>query len=132
MKMFSLCSALALLNACLALPVLSQSPCETPGPIPFQDRGKWGYLSAEGIVIPARFDFAGFFTTEGAIACAGNECGLLAKNGSFLLPTWDRHSSPVPEKYSEGLAPALRGGKWGYLDYERKITIPFKFKYAGQ
>lgn len=132
MKMFGWCSALALLSACLALPVLSQSPCETPGPIPFQDHGKWGYLSAEGIAIPVRFDFAGLFTEDGAIACAGNKCSLLARNGSFLLPTWDRQSRPVPEKYSEGLAPALRDGIWGYVDYERKIAIPFKFKFAGQ
>lgn len=35
----------------MALHLFSQSPCETPGPIPFQDHGKWGYLSGKGIVI---------------------------------------------------------------------------------
>ena len=132
MKMFCWCASLALLHACLVLPVFSQSPCETSGPIHFQDHDKSGYLSDVGIVIPARFDIAGSFTADGAIACAANECGLLGKNGSFRLPTWDRQSSPFPEKYSEGLAPALQDGMWGYVDYERKIVIPFQFKFAGQ
>lgn len=132
MKMFFCPWALALLLVCSALTAFSQSPCETPGPVPFQDHGKWGYLSHAGIVVAARFDSAGPFTADGAIACAVNECGRLDKNGSFLPPTWDRQSRPFPEKYSEGLASAVQGGKWGYVDYERKIVIPFQFKFAGQ
>lgn len=123
---------LLVLPMCLAVLLFGQSPCETPGPIPFQDNNKWGYVSGAGIAISARFDVAGLFTTDGAIACAANQCGRLDKNGSFLLPTWGRQSRPFPEKYSEGLAPALQDGKWGYVDYERKIVIPFKFKFAGQ
>jgi len=132
MKMFFWHCSLALLQVCLALPASSQSSCETPGPIPFQDHGKWGYLSGAGIVVAARFDFAGLFTSDGAIACAANECGRVNKDGSLLPPTWGRQSRPFPEKYSEGLAPALQDAKWGYVDYERKIVIPFKFKFAGQ
>ena len=132
MRLFSLRWALPVLQMCLGLLVFGQSPCETPGPIPFQGQGKWGYLSGNGIVIAPRFDFAGPFTADGAIACAANECGLLDKNGSFLPPTWSRQSRPFPEKYSEGLAPAIQDGKWGYVDYERRIVIPLQFKFAGQ
>jgi hypothetical protein len=131
MTSFSWSLALAVLQMCLGLFLFGQSPCETPGPIPFQAEGKWGYLERNGIVIAPRFDFAGPFTAEGAIACAANECGRLDKNGSFLPPTWDRQSRPFPEKYSEGLASAIQDGKWGYVDYERRTVIPFQFKFAG-
>src|SRR5271169_3858588 len=53
----------------MSLPVCAQSPCEASGPIPFQDHCKWGYLSEDGIVIAAGFDFAGPFTADGAVAC---------------------------------------------------------------
>ena len=115
----------------IAVHLFAQSPCNTPGPIPFEDHGKWGYLSANGIVIPPRFDFAGPFTAEGAIACVANQCGLLGKDGSFIAHTWNRQSRPFPESYSEGLAPAIRDGRWGYVDRERNVVIPFQFKYAG-
>ena len=75
MKKFSWYRALAVLQLCLALAAFSQSPCETPGLSPFQDHSKWGYLSGTGIVVAARFDFAGLFTSDCAIACAANEGG---------------------------------------------------------
>jgi hypothetical protein len=112
--------------------VLAQSPCDTLGPTPFKDHGKWGYLSSNGTVIPPRFDLAGPFTTEGAIACVADQCGLLDKNGSFITPTWSRQSGPFPENYSEGLASANKGGQWGYVDRARSVVVPFQFKYAGQ
>jgi hypothetical protein len=102
------------------------------GPIPFEDHGKWGYLSADWTVIPPRFDVAGPFAADGAIACIANLCGLIDRNGSFLTPTWNRESRPFPENYSEGLAPVNKDGQWGYVDRERNVVIPFKFKYAEQ
>lgn len=128
--MFSRHWTLALLQVCLALPVFSQSPCETPGPIPFQDQGKWGYLSGAGIVIAPRFDFAGPFTADGAVACDSTQCGLIDKNGKFISPTWQPHWRLFPQHYSEGLSPAIEDGKWGYVDRNRKIIIPFQFAHA--
>jgi hypothetical protein len=58
-------------------------------------------------------DLAGPFTTEGAIACIADRCGLLDKNGSFITPIWNRQSGPFSENYSEGLAPANKDGQWG-------------------
>ena len=130
MKMFSWRWALALLQVCLALPAFSQSPCETPGPIPFQDHGKWGYLSGDGIVIAARFDFAGPFTAEGAVACDPALCGLIDKNGKFISPTWLPKRRLFPQHYTEGLSPAIEDGKWGYVDRNRKIIIAFQFEHA--
>jgi hypothetical protein len=132
LKRVSMSFFLLVFPMCLAVPLFSQSPCETPGPIPFQDHDKWGYVSGAGIVVAPRFDLAGPFTTDGAVACAATECGRVDTNGSFLPPTWGRQSRPFPEEYSEGLAPVLQDGEWGYVDYERKIVIPFKFKFAGQ
>ena len=117
----------------IGLHVSAQTPCDTSGPIPFEDHGKWGYLSANGIVIPPRLDLAGPFTADGAIACVANQCGLLGRNGSFVTPSWNRQSRPFPEAYSEGLATVInKDGQWGYIDPDRKVVIPFKFKYAGQ
>lgn len=121
-----------LLPILVAVHLFAQSPCDTSGPIPFRDHGKWGYVSGKGIVIPPRFDSAGLFTGEGAIACVADQCGLVDRTGSFLAPTWNRESRPFPENYSEGLAPANRDGKWGYVDLARKVVIPFQFMYAGQ
>jgi hypothetical protein len=120
-----------LLPVVLAISVFAQSPCDTSGPIPFQDHGQWGYISAKGIAIPARFDSAGSFTSDGAIACLSDQCGLLAQDGSFVGSTWSRKSRPLPEKYSEGLATANKDGLWGYIDRARKVVIPFQYKYAG-
>lgn len=107
-----------------------QSPCETAGPIPFQEHNKWGYLSDKGIVVPPRFDVAGMFSSEGAIACLDTQCGMIDTSGRFITQTWKR-GSPFPEKYSEGLSPAMNDGKWGYVDYARTVVIPFQFLYAG-
>jgi hypothetical protein len=130
MKMFYWRWALALLQVCLALPAFSQSPCETPGPIPFQDHGKWGYLSGAGIVVAAQFDFVGPFTADGAVACDSTRCGLIDKNGKFISPTWGPNRRLFPQHYSEGLSPAIEDGKWGYVNLKRKVIIPFQFEHA--
>jgi hypothetical protein len=130
MRAFCWHTGLALLQVCLVLPVLSQSPCESPGPIPFQDHGKWGYLSGAGIVIAARFDFAGPFTADGAVVCDSAHCGLIDKNGKFISRTWLPHRRLFPQHFSEGLSPAVEDGKWGYVDRERKVVIPFQFEHA--
>jgi hypothetical protein len=121
-----------LLSIIIAVPGFAQSPCNTSGPIPFEDHGKWGYVSANGTIIPHRFDLAGLFNAEGAIACVADQCGLLDQNGSFMTPTWNRQSRPFPENYSEGLAAADKDGRWGYVDHANNVVIPFQFKYAGQ
>ena len=120
--------ALAMLTTVSLFP---QSPCETAGPIPFQEHSKWGYLSEKGVVIPPRFDIAGQFSSEGAIACANGQCGVIDKTGLSIGQTWERKSRPFPERYSEGLAPAVSDEKWGYIDHSRTVVIPFQFLYAG-
>jgi hypothetical protein len=117
-----------------AVALFAQSPCDSPSsaPVPFHDHDKTGYISPKGIVIPAQFDFAAPFTLDGAIACLSEQCGLLSESGSFIGQTWSRKTRPLPESYSEGLAPAVEGDVWGYLDRSRKVVIPFRYKYAGQ
>jgi hypothetical protein len=97
-------AASLLLPIVIAVGLFAQSPRDSSGPIPFEDHGKWGYISANGIVIPPRFDLAAPFSGEGAIACVADQCGVLGQNGSFVSPTWNRQSRPFPENYSEGLA----------------------------
>jgi WG containing repeat len=126
----SMKTASLMLSLCLSLHVSAQSPCETPGPIPFQDHGKWGYLSGDGIAIAARFDFAGPFTEDGAVACDSTECGLIDKNGKCIAPIWRPHRRLFPQHFSEGLSPAIEDAKWGYVDRNRKVVIPFQFEHA--
>jgi hypothetical protein len=84
--------------------LFAQTPCETIAPVPFNESGKWGYLSDKGVVIAPKFDLATAFTADGAIACAGEVCGRVTRAGQFLPPTWNPQSRPFPEAYSEGLA----------------------------
>ena len=123
--------AALLLPITVTIALFAQSPCDTSGPVPFEEHGKWGYISEKGIVIPARFDFAAPFGSDGAIACLSDECGLLSQDGSFVGQTWSRKSRPLPQNYCEGLAPAVENGLWGYRDRERNIVIPLQYKYAG-
>jgi DNA-binding beta-propeller fold protein YncE len=51
---------------------------------------------------------------------------LLSESGSFIGQSWSRKSRPLPENYSEGLAPAVEGELWGYLYRSRKVIIPFQ------
>jgi WG containing repeat len=117
----------------LGIPALAQSPCgNTRGPVPFKEQGKWGYLTDKGVVISPRFDVAGPFGPEGAIACIGSRCGVIDKSGKFLAPTWERDSRPTPMwGYSEGLAVVENSGQWGYIDRTGRVVIPLQFKYAG-
>ena len=125
----------SLLIALILVPVqlFSQSPCgNTREPIPFRENGKWGYLTEKGVVISPRFDTAGMFNSESAIACVGTQCGEIGKSGRFIAPVWERKSRPFPwSNYSEGLATAEENGKWGYIDRTRRVVIPIQFKYAG-
>src|SRR5690349_921433 len=111
---------------------LAQPPCGvTRAFIPFKEQDKWGYASEKGVVISPRFDVAGLFNSESAIACIGGQCGFIDKSGTFIAPTWERGSRPIPfGMYSEGLASAENDGLWGYIDRRRRIVIPFQFKYA--
>jgi len=117
-----------LLPIVIGLHVFAQTPCNTSGPVPFEDHEKWGYLSARGIVIPARFDLAGLFTADGAIACVANQCGLLGRDGSFVAPTWNRQSRPFPENYAEDLAAVRVNGRVGFMDNTGSVVIEAKYE----
>jgi hypothetical protein len=117
--------------ALVAVRLCAQSPCDTPGPIPFSEMGKWGYASGGGVVIPPSFEVALPFTAEGAVACHEERCGLINSSGSFVAQIWDHAASPFPGGYSEGVAPALHDGKWGYLDRDGKVVLPFQYVFAG-
>ena len=115
----------------VATNLFAQSQCETSGPIPFHENGKWGYISATGVAVPPRFDSASSFTNDGATVCISDQCGLIGKDGTFLGPTRDRKIKPFPGDYSEGLAPTQNNDRWGYVDFSGNVVIPFQFVFAG-
>jgi hypothetical protein len=108
----------------------AQTPCDSSGPIPFQDHGKWGYISPKGIVIPATFDSAGQFRDGSAIACWPDRCGIINAAGVLTAPMWNKHGPSLFE-YSEGLAATVEGERWGYSDRAGNPVIPRHFEYAG-
>jgi hypothetical protein len=120
-----------LLAVVIASRLFAQSPCDISAPIPFNEHGKWGYVSEKGILIPPRFDVAGPFSDDTALVCVADTCSFINKTGSSTSVPWNRHSRPFPERFTEGLAPANDGDAWGYVDRNRKLVIPLQFLYAG-
>jgi hypothetical protein len=125
-------SALLLILCFVAIDVLAETnwTCDTPGPIPFKENGKWGYLSDQGIVISPKFDIASRFTKDGAVACIENSCGLISKTGVFITPLLDRRQSSALTKHVDSLNPTEKDGKWGYVNPSGQTIIPFRYESA--
>jgi hypothetical protein len=121
-----------ILSLCMSLSVFAQSPCATAGPVPIQDHGKWGYLSEDGVVVPAHFDYAGPFTGDGAIASVANECGLVGSERFIHNPDLESSEFSICSGVFRETWSSDQGRQVGYLDRERKVVIPFQFKYTGR
>jgi WG containing repeat len=117
--------AVALLQVCLALPVFSQSPCETPehfseGLSPATEHGKWGYVDRKGkIVIPFQFEYASPFDAGMARVVLNRKAFFINKRGSRVTPTFDGAFG-----FHEGLAAVVVGDKVGYIRKDGTFAIP--------
>lgn len=96
--------------------------------IPVKKDGKWGYINRDNeIVIPCQYDYANTFFSNYADVKKGNLCGLIDSLGTQIIPF----------KYEEliALSPWIRAklnGKYGFIDMNDNIKVPFKYEYVGR
>jgi DNA-binding transcriptional regulator/RsmH inhibitor MraZ len=93
----------------------------------FTRNGKYGYIDRTGkIVIPAKFEYAGYFSEGLAIVAIGGKYGYIDRTGKIVIPA----KLESARYFSEGLAIVEIGEKYGYIDRTGKIVIPAKFESA--
>lgn len=97
---------------------------------------KTGLIDRKGnTVLPTVYDDVEFFATH-PILTDGEEnyyeisvkpqgTGIICSKGIVVEPVYEKISD-----YSEGLTAAKRDGKWGYLDTEGNIALPFEYDNA--
>ena len=93
---------------------------------PFEDpsTGKYGYKYNGTLVIPARYDYAGYFSEGLARVLINGKYGFIDKSGAMVIPakydvSWD---------FSEGLAWVLINGKHGFIDKSGNMVIPARYE----
>ena len=94
------------------------------------ESGKFGYADTSGkIVLPFRYDYAGYF--EDGLACvqAEGKYGLIDKSGAFVVPpAYDMLGiSPSGVTFREDKLIALKDGKCGFINRAGETVIPFIF-----
>ena len=108
--------------------------------------GKWGYISENGkVVIPISFANAGDFNGDLALASlSGWRYGLIrfvgeqADNAQWEWATqplynlsFDNSKTLRSMGYVEEVTLVKQNGKWGYIDGNMEVVIPFIFECAG-
>ena len=93
----------------------------------FEKSGKYGYKRNGKVVIPAKFDFAHSYFSEG-LAAAGldGKYGYIDKNGKMVIHTGGYAGGP----FSEGLAAVTIDGKEGYINKTGTLVIPANYDNA--
>ena len=96
---------------------------------PVKQNGKWGYINKLGqIIIKANYLAAQPFSEDIAFVRTSKHLKAIDSLGNtiFKLPL----NSNFPGAYSEGLAPFLVDGKYGFIDKTGKTVIDFQFDFA--
>ncbi len=100
-----------------------------------------GYIDKGGAwVIAPQFQYAGDFTDGKALVQLDGLWGYVRKDGSWETEPHAVEGNPVscvPESglpaepvFSEGLAPVVKGKKYGYIDEEGKTVIRAQYRQA--
>jgi len=108
--------------------VLAYGATYQEGPHPFIEAGRWGYLDSGGrVVMPPRFDQAGWFEGGFAAVRTGLSWSLISRDGADV----PRLSFPLrPETpVSEGLLAAKvdANAKFGFFSLDGVLRIPPRF-----
>ena len=123
--------------------------------------GKQGFKKDGVVVIPAKYDYARYFSEGFAAVSLKGKWGYIDKSGKEVIPIKYDEALPfrgglamvslkgkygyidkigkevIPIKYddawgfSEGLAAVALKGKWGFIDKSGKEVIPFKYEGVG-
>jgi len=94
----------------------------------FQKDEKNGMLDAQGKeVVPAQYSYIADHTATHFIAVEGETYSLHTIKGQKSVITGLQHISITDEP---NIFLALKGDKYGFLDQDGKVLIPFKYAYA--
>ena len=97
--------------------------------------GKWGYIDKAGkVIIPFQYDDASEFNGDLAIVGIGEEDHFrkyfyIDKAGNDVI---EINRYEYLEPFKEGLAAVKKDEKWGYIDKNEKIIIPFQYDDASE
>jgi rRNA maturation protein Nop10 len=116
--------------ALLALLPLAARDAPSRPPVPFEQRGKWGYRDTRGaVVIPPRFDLAKPFSPEGLAAVVDNQgWAYIDTAGKLVIRPLVFDNGP--DYFRENLARFTEAGKYGFFDRRGQIAIPPRFDFA--
>ena len=109
----------------------SDRSCRAGTPAPIPEGSKWGYITASGKRIPAKFDVFSCFLHGTASVCTGDRCGWIDEKGRFIAPPYPRNRDWRVSAYSDGLAAVQGKNGAGYIDKFGKVVIPFRYAHAG-
>lgn len=85
--------------------------------------GKWGYIDENSnFVIKAQYEHAGNFVNGYACVTLNDKYFLIDKKGNKVSDTYD-----MIREYCDGLAPASKNGKWGFVNRAGKLIIPLQY-----
>jgi len=96
--------------------------------IPFNKKGRLGYIDAKGkVVIEPQFEGGTSFSEGLACVRVKGLFGYIDKTGKFAIPPRFKY----PNDFSKGLAGVPLGAKgWGFIDRKGKVVIPPKFGWV--
>src|SRR5258708_1034543 len=119
---------LTLLTLLLALPQPSKAIDYSGALFPFKQNDRWGYISRAGkIIVPPKFNSAGFFSEGFAHVSVGKRSGFINSSAVlFIKPVFDD-----AYKFSEGMAAVKSNGKWGFINEHGALAIKPQYESAG-
>lgn len=84
---------------------------------------KWGYIDQNNkVVIGAIYDHAEDFKKGYACVAFDDRYFIIDKKGNVVSDTYD-----MIREYNDGLAPASKNGKWGFVNRAGKLVIPLQY-----
>jgi hypothetical protein len=92
--------------------------------------GKFGFLNMKGQeIIPCRFEEADYFRNGMAEVKKGDKQGVINKSGEEIIPII---YEKIVQFYEYNLIKIKINGKWGYINYDRKLFINPEFEELDQ
>jgi hypothetical protein len=93
--------------------------------------GKWGFIDKKGqMVIEPQFTTAYWFSEGFASVALDSGVRVYIDHAGKVVSNPDYQYTDA--WFSEGLAPAAKGSKWGFVDRDWKMTIEPQFDFTAQ
>ena len=95
-----------------------------------QDKpSSWIYINKHGrIPFGKRFYVADDYHQGLAMVCiTAEKCGFINKKGEMKIEAEYEALSPI----RQGIAAAMKNGKWGFINRKGKVIIPFEYDWTG-